>query len=74
MEDCVVDGALIAQLGIPNMKTPIAYALTYPERLTLDLPALDLCRLGQLHFAMPDQCFLLYVAYYGLLFQLFKFL
>lgn len=53
-----VDGALIAQLGIPNMKTPIAYALTYPERLTLDLPALDLCRLGTLHFAEPDrQCF-----------------
>ncbi len=53
-----VDGALIAQLGIPNMKTPIAYALSYPERLTLDLPPLDLCRLGQLHFSTPDsQCF-----------------
>lgn len=53
-----VDGALLAQLGIPDMKTPIAYAMTYPERLPLDLPALDLCRLGQLHFAAPDsQCF-----------------
>lgn len=53
-----VDGALIAQLGIPDMKTPIAYALSYPDRLTLDLPPLDLCRLGQLHFATPDsQCF-----------------
>lgn len=53
-----VDGALIAQLGIPEMKTPIAYALTYPERLTLDLPALDLCRLSQLNFAVPDsRCF-----------------
>jgi len=53
-----VDGALIAQLGIPDMKTPIAYALTYPERLALDLPALDLCRLSQLNFAVPDsQCF-----------------
>lgn len=53
-----VDGALIAQLGIPDMKTPIAYALTYPERLPLDLPALDLCRLSQLNFAVPDsQCF-----------------
>ncbi len=53
-----VDGALIAQLGIPDMKTPIAYALTYPERLTLDLPALDLCRLSQLNFAVPNsQCF-----------------
>jgi 1-deoxy-D-xylulose-5-phosphate reductoisomerase len=53
-----IDGALIAQLGIPDMKTPIAYALSYPERLALDLPALDLCRLGQLHFAAPDSlCF-----------------
>jgi 1-deoxy-D-xylulose-5-phosphate reductoisomerase len=53
-----VDGALIAQLGIPDMKTPIAYALTYPERLTLNLPALDLCRLSQLNFAVPNsQCF-----------------
>ncbi len=53
-----VDGALIAQLGIPDMKTPIAYALTYPERLSLDLPALDLCRLSQLNFAVPNsQCF-----------------
>ena len=53
-----VDGAIIAQLGIPDMKTPIAYALSYPERLPLDLPALDLCRLGQLHFSAPDsQCF-----------------
>ncbi|NIQ95629.1 MAG: 1-deoxy-D-xylulose-5-phosphate reductoisomerase, partial [Desulfuromonadales bacterium] len=38
-----VDGSVIAQLGIPDMKTPIAYALSYPERLPLDLPALDLC-------------------------------
>ncbi|TNF47986.1 MAG: 1-deoxy-D-xylulose-5-phosphate reductoisomerase [Deltaproteobacteria bacterium] len=53
-----VDGALLAQLGIPDMKTPIAYALTYPERLPLALPALDLCRLGQLNFAAPNsQCF-----------------
>jgi 1-deoxy-D-xylulose-5-phosphate reductoisomerase len=53
-----VDGALLAQLGIPDMKTPIAYALTYPERLPLELPALDLCRLGQLNFAAPNsQCF-----------------
>ncbi len=53
-----VDGAVMAQLGIPDMKTPIAYALSYPERLPLDLPPLDLCRLGKLHFAAPDsQCF-----------------
>jgi 1-deoxy-D-xylulose-5-phosphate reductoisomerase len=53
-----VDGAVIAQLGIPDMKTPIAYALNYPERLALDLPPLDLCRLGRLHFSAPDsKCF-----------------
>ncbi len=48
------DGAVIAQLGIPDMKTPIAYALSYPERLPLDLPPLDLCRLGMLSFEAPD--------------------
>lgn len=49
-----VDGAVMAQLGIPEMKTPIAYALAYPERMPLDLPPLDLCRLGGLHFEEPD--------------------
>lgn len=49
-----VDGAVIAQLGIPDMKTPIAYALSYPERLPLDLPQLDLCALGTLTFEKPD--------------------
>ena len=53
-----VDGAVMAQLGIPDMKAPIAYALSYPERLPLDLPPLDLCRLGRLHFSEPDgHCF-----------------
>jgi 1-deoxy-D-xylulose-5-phosphate reductoisomerase len=49
-----VDGSVIAQLGIPDMTTPIAYALSYPERLPLDLPPLDLCALGALTFARPD--------------------
>ena len=49
-----VDGAVIAQLGIPDMKTPIALALSWPERLPLELPPLDLCRLGRLHFSEPD--------------------
>ncbi|MCP3177798.1 MAG: 1-deoxy-D-xylulose-5-phosphate reductoisomerase [Desulfuromonadales bacterium] len=49
-----VDGSVIAQLGIPDMKTPIAYALSYPERLPLNLPALDLCALGSLSFSKPD--------------------
>ncbi len=48
------DGAVLAQLGIPDMKTPIAYALSWPERLSLDLPHLDLCKLGQLSFSSPD--------------------
>ncbi|HEY7745097.1 MAG TPA: 1-deoxy-D-xylulose-5-phosphate reductoisomerase, partial [Desulfuromonadales bacterium] len=49
-----VDGSVIAQLGIPDMKTPIAYALSYPERLPLNLPPLDLCALGSLTFTKPD--------------------
>ncbi len=48
------DGAVLAQLGIPDMKTPIAYALSWPERLPLDQPALDLCEIGQLSFYQPD--------------------
>lgn len=49
-----VDGSVIAQLGIPDMKTPIAYALSWPERLALDLPPLDLCQYGALTFHAPD--------------------
>ncbi|MBW2505414.1 MAG: 1-deoxy-D-xylulose-5-phosphate reductoisomerase [Deltaproteobacteria bacterium] len=49
-----VDGAVIAQLGIPDMKTPIAYALSFPERMPLDLPPLDLCERGLLQFEKPD--------------------
>jgi 1-deoxy-D-xylulose-5-phosphate reductoisomerase len=49
-----VDGSVIAQLGIPDMKMPIAYALSYPERIPLDLPPLDLCKLGSLTFEKPD--------------------
>lgn len=48
------DGSVIAQLGIPDMKTPIAYALSYPERLPLKLPPLDLCGLGDLSFENPE--------------------
>ncbi len=48
------DGAVIAQLGIPDMKIPIAYALSWPERLPLDQPALDLCEIGRLSFSLPD--------------------
>ncbi len=49
------DGALLAQLGVPDMKTPIAYALSWPQRLPLSQPPLDLCELGRLTFSQPDQ-------------------
>ncbi|WP_020676539.1 1-deoxy-D-xylulose-5-phosphate reductoisomerase [Geopsychrobacter electrodiphilus] len=48
------DGALIAQLGIPDMKTPIAYALSWPERLHLKQKPLDLCLMEDLSFSEPD--------------------
>lgn len=48
------DGAVMAQLGVPDMKTPIAYALSWPERLPLVQEPLDLCQLGQLSFSEPD--------------------
>jgi 1-deoxy-D-xylulose-5-phosphate reductoisomerase len=49
-----VDGSVIAQLGIPDMRIPIAYALNYPERLPNTLPPLDLARIGMLTFEPPD--------------------
>ncbi len=48
------DGAVMAQLGIPDMKVPIQYALTYPERLPLSLKPLDLATIGTLQFRSPD--------------------
>jgi 1-deoxy-D-xylulose-5-phosphate reductoisomerase len=48
------DGAVVAQLGMPDMKGPIAYALTYPERLADVSPSLDLARVGTLTFEEPD--------------------
>lgn len=49
-----VDGSVIAQLGIPDMRIPLAYAMNYPERLPLSLPALDLSKVGPLTFEQPD--------------------
>ena len=49
-----VDGSVLAQLGIPDMRVPIAYALSYPERLPLDLPPLDLLAVQTLAFVEPD--------------------
>ena len=48
------DGAVIAQLGVPDMKTPIAYALSWPERLPLSQPPLNLFDIGRLTFSQPD--------------------
>ena len=49
-----VDGSVLAQLGPPDMRLPIAYALAYPERLTLDLPKLDLAAIAKLDFFQAD--------------------
>lgn len=49
-----VDGAVIAQLGTPDMKVPIQYALTYPKRLPLEGERLDFSKLSQIHFEEPD--------------------
>lgn len=48
------DGAVKAQLGAPDMRLPIQYALTYPERVTSDFPRISLTELGQLTFTQPD--------------------
>ncbi|MBF0386629.1 MAG: 1-deoxy-D-xylulose-5-phosphate reductoisomerase [Candidatus Omnitrophica bacterium] len=49
-----IDGSMIAQLGVPDMRIPIQYALTYPERLDSGFPGLDLARLKTLSFEPPD--------------------
>lgn len=48
------DRSMIAQLGLPDMRTPISYAMRYPERMPLDLPSLDLTEVGKLTFCTPD--------------------
>ena len=48
------DGSVIAQMGLPDMKLPIQYALTYPERRPASVEPLDLAKLGKLTFAKPD--------------------
>ncbi len=49
-----IDGSVVAQLGVSDMRGPISYAMAWPERLRLDLPPLDLSRLGRLTFEQPD--------------------
>jgi len=49
-----VDGSVVAQLGTPDMRTPIAYALAYPERIDSGSATIDFARLGTLSFEAPD--------------------
>lgn len=48
------DSAVIAQLGSPDMRLPIIYALTYPERMDIQLPSIDFTKVLNLSFAPPD--------------------
>src|SRR3972149_4281934 len=48
------DGSVLSQMGIPDMRIPIAYALSYPERLDLVMQRLDLAKTGMLTFENPD--------------------
>jgi 1-deoxy-D-xylulose-5-phosphate reductoisomerase len=50
----MVDGSVIAQMGVTDMRHAIQYALTYPERHGCDLPPLDLTAITSLHFEKPD--------------------
>jgi 1-deoxy-D-xylulose-5-phosphate reductoisomerase len=50
----MVDGSVIAQMGVTDMRHAIQYALTYPKRYACDLPTLDLTQLSALHFEAPD--------------------
>jgi 1-deoxy-D-xylulose-5-phosphate reductoisomerase len=49
-----VDGSVLAQLGAPDMRTPIAHALAWPERVASGVQSLDLIKVGSLRFEAPD--------------------
>jgi len=49
-----VDGSVIAQLSVTDMRIPIQYALSYPERIATEFKTLDFCKLRQLNFEKPD--------------------
>jgi len=51
----LVDGSIIAQLGVTDMRLPIQYAFSYPERWSGPLPSLDFARASRLDFEPPDQ-------------------
>lgn len=48
------DGSVIAELGMPDMCTPIAYAMSYPARISSSVPALDFTQISSLTFSQPD--------------------
>jgi 1-deoxy-D-xylulose-5-phosphate reductoisomerase len=50
----LVDGSVIAQIGVTDMRLPIQYAFSYPDRWPAPLPPLDLARVGRLEFDQPD--------------------
>ncbi|MFT7185195.1 MAG: 1-deoxy-D-xylulose-5-phosphate reductoisomerase [Pseudohongiellaceae bacterium] len=49
-----IDGSVLAQMGNPDMRTPIAYGLAWPERISAGVSSLDLFKVGQLNFEHPD--------------------
>ncbi|WP_411753130.1 1-deoxy-D-xylulose-5-phosphate reductoisomerase [Serratia sp. (in: enterobacteria)] len=49
------DGSVLAQLGTPDMRTPIAHAMAYPQRVSSGVAALDFCRIGALTFSEPER-------------------
>jgi 1-deoxy-D-xylulose-5-phosphate reductoisomerase len=49
------DGSMKAQMGLPDMKLPIQYAMAYPQRITSDFPRFDFSRFPQLTFEAPDE-------------------
>lgn len=49
-----VDGSIIAELGVPDMRMPIAYSLTYPEQIHIDVPRLDFAKIGSFTFEDPN--------------------
>jgi 1-deoxy-D-xylulose-5-phosphate reductoisomerase len=49
-----IDGSVVSQMGVPDMRIPIAYALSYPDRLRINLPRLNLIKNPDLSFHAPD--------------------
>jgi 1-deoxy-D-xylulose-5-phosphate reductoisomerase len=50
-----IDGSMLAQLGPPDMRTPLAYCLAWPDRMATPMPPLDLAAIGKLQFEAIDE-------------------